>query len=98
LHPVFGVSGRTIVVASAAALVGASKALKQNAHSYGGIPASGIQSIRVHLPASDRLIVSFCAIKKRRVVSHITMPIVGLRRNQLSRRRSPSEISLVHGA
>lgn len=63
LHPFRGVSRRATVVASAARALAASYAVRQNAHSYGGIPGKGIQSMRVQRPGADRFAESFRATR-----------------------------------
>ena len=62
-HPVFGAARLGAGVASAVARVGASQAVSQKPQVYGGIPVSGIQSIRLHLPFSAELLESFWAIR-----------------------------------
>jgi hypothetical protein len=58
-----GVSGLAVRVASAESAFGASKALRQNAHSQGGIPSSVTQSIRAHFPGAWVLALSFRAMR-----------------------------------
>lgn len=72
LHPVRGCRRFGAGVARAAARVGAFHAEKQNAHVYGAIPASGIQSMRVQAPGSLLFAASFRAITYCEFACHST--------------------------